>query len=205
MVDCCDIVGNDTVLSTLHGWCEAQFWNKNATKVSSPVHGNVHSLFPTMKMWLSSNMAHSKQTCRVLASLHLPSDLWNNDTGFHPGRCSGAWLNNLTSLLLLATGRERKKKNKLILRRLCPLVKLVVSARNTCIIKKLAPRQISRKQQQGRESLNRRGEVCFANTFFFFEYHSVAQYFSFSPVTAHRSSRSSLVFPGLCRAFKRNV
>lgn len=109
MVDCCDIVVNDTVLSTLHGGCEAQFWNKNATKVSSPVHGNVHSLFPTMKMWFSSNMAHSKQTCRVLASSHLPSDLWNNDTGFHPGRCSGAWLNNLTSLLL-ATGRERKKK-----------------------------------------------------------------------------------------------
>lgn len=101
--------GNDTVLSALHGWCGGRFWNKNATKVSSPVHGNVHSLFPTMKMWLSSNMAHSKHTCRILASSHLPSDLWNNDTGFHPGRCSGAWLNNLTSLLL-ATGRERGKK-----------------------------------------------------------------------------------------------
>lgn len=177
MVDCCDRVGNDTVLSALHCWCGGRFWNKNATKVSSPVHGNVHSLFPTMKMWLSSNMAHSKHTCRILASSHLPSDLWNNDTGFHPGRCSGAWLNNLTSLLL-ATGRERKKK-KLILRRLCPLVKLVVSAQDTCIIKKLAPRQISRKTGLWVTEQVRWGLFCQQ---LFFEYHLVAQYFSCSLV-----------------------
>lgn len=77
-------------------------WNKwiLRKKVSCPVYGNVHSLF--------SNHEHlTQQQCDAIkADMRT---LWDDETGFNPGRCSAAWPNNLTSWL----GRRRKRTRSL--------------------------------------------------------------------------------------------